>query len=60
VPGPGEPKPGEIATYDEHRRTIRLAVLGLRARGIVLKNPACAGKTFSSDFDVPDRIVPAA
>ena len=40
----------EIETYDDHRMAMCFAVLGLKVRGIKIKNPACVKKTFPNFF----------
>jgi len=42
--------PTEIETYDDHRMAMCFAVLGLRVRGIKLRNPSCVKKTFPNFF----------
>jgi 3-phosphoshikimate 1-carboxyvinyltransferase len=43
---PGTPRPGVVRTYDDHRMAMSFAVLGLRAPGIEIADPACVAKTF--------------
>jgi 3-phosphoshikimate 1-carboxyvinyltransferase len=40
----------EIETYDDHRMAMCFAILGLKIRGIKIKNPACVKKTFPNFF----------
>lgn len=40
----------EIETYNDHRMAMCFAILGLKIRGIKLKNPACVKKTFPDFF----------
>ncbi|MEW6307216.1 MAG: 3-phosphoshikimate 1-carboxyvinyltransferase [Verrucomicrobiota bacterium] len=40
----------EIETYHDHRMAMCFAVVGLRAPGIKLRNPACVKKTFPNFF----------
>ena len=47
---PSIPKPAEIETYDDHRMAMGFALVGLRAPGIVIKNPECVSKTFPDYF----------
>ena len=42
--------PAEIETYDDHRMAMSFALVGLRAPGIVIKNPECVSKTFPDYF----------
>lgn len=48
--------PAELHTYDDHRMAMSLAVLGLRAPGLVLKDPTCVNKTFPEFFDVLETL----
>ena len=36
----------EIATYDDHRMAMSIALAGLRVGGVRIVDPACVGKTF--------------
>jgi 3-phosphoshikimate 1-carboxyvinyltransferase len=38
--------PAEIATYDDHRMAMSLALAGLKVPGVKILDPACVGKTF--------------
>ena len=49
---PGPLHGASIATYDDHRMAMSLALTGLRIPGIVIENPACVGKTFPGYWDV--------
>ena len=49
---PGLPHPAELETYDDHRMAMALALIGLRAEGIRVKNPGCTAKTFAEYFEV--------
>jgi 3-phosphoshikimate 1-carboxyvinyltransferase len=40
----------EIETYDDHRMAMCFAILGLKIRGIRIKNPSCVKKTFPNFF----------
>ncbi len=53
---PGTPKPARIETYDDHRMAMSFAVLGLRASGITILEPACVSKTFPKFFEVLERL----
>ncbi len=44
--------PTELATYDDHRMAMSLALVGLVAPGIVIRDPSCVEKTFPSYFQV--------
>lgn len=43
--------PARIDTYDDHRMAMSLAIVGLRAPGIVINNPHCVEKTYPRYFD---------
>ena len=53
---PAPIKPAEIETYEDHRVAMSFTLAGLRAEGIVIKNPLCCGKTFENYFDVIDSL----
>jgi 3-phosphoshikimate 1-carboxyvinyltransferase len=40
----------EIETYNDHRMAMCFAILGLKIRGVKIKNPACVRKTFPNFF----------
>ena len=40
-----------IATYDDHRMAMSLALVGLRVRGVVIQDPGCTAKTYPHYFD---------
>jgi 3-phosphoshikimate 1-carboxyvinyltransferase len=40
----------EIETYNDHRVAMCFAILGLKVRGIIIKNPGCVKKTFPNFF----------
>jgi len=49
-----EPRPlhgAEIATYDDHRMAMSMALVGLRVPGVVILNPDCTQKTYPGFFD---------
>lgn len=46
----GALRPAEIETYDDHRMAMSFAVTGLRAPGIVIRDPGCVAKTFPGYF----------
>ena len=48
--GPSQLHGAEIETYNDHRMAMCFAILGLKVRGIKLKNPACVKKTFPNFF----------
>ena len=49
-------QPATIQTYNDHRMAMAFSLIGLRAEGIVIENPACVSKTFPSYFDVLDTL----
>ena len=44
--GRRELRAASLATYDDHRMAMSLALAGLRVPGVVIEDPACVGKTF--------------
>jgi 3-phosphoshikimate 1-carboxyvinyltransferase len=40
----------EIETYNDHRMAMCFAILGLKIKGVRIKNPACVKKTFPNFF----------
>ena len=53
---PGTPRPGQVATYDDHRMAMSFALLGLVHPGITVENPGCVAKTFPRFFTVLDQL----
>jgi len=53
---PGVPRPGRVATYDDHRMAMSFAILGLVHPGITVENPGCVAKTFPRFFTVVDQL----
>lgn len=51
---PGEPKPGVVETYEDHRVAMAFSLIGLKASGIVIDNPECCRKTFEEYFEILD------
>lgn len=47
---PSPPQPAQIETYDDHRMAMSFALIGLRSKGILIKNPECVSKTFPDYF----------
>ena len=39
-------RPGELASYNDHRMAMSLALVGLRVPGVVIRNPRCTAKTY--------------
>lgn len=48
---PGEPNPGVINSFNDHRIAMSCALLGLKASGIEINNPGCVAKTFPDFFE---------
>ncbi len=42
----GEPKPAEIATYNDHRMAMSFAVAGTKIDGVIIQNPEVVSKSF--------------
>lgn len=53
---PGTPRPGTVATYDDHRMAMSFALLGLRVPGIAIADPGCVAKTFPTYFAVLEQL----
>ena len=53
---PGEPKPGVVETYEDHRVAMAFSLIGLKASGIVIDNPDCCRKTFEEYFQILDAL----
>lgn len=43
---PKTPRAAKIATYEDHRMAMSLALVGLRAEGVTIDNPGCTAKTY--------------
>jgi len=46
-----------IATYDDHRMAMSLALAGLRIPGVVIQNPKCVEKTYPEFFEDLARLL---
>ena len=55
---PGERRPAQIDTYDDHRMAMSLAVVGLGQAGVVIRDPGCTAKTYPGFFTDLARLVP--
>ena len=53
---PGTPRPAKIWTYHDHRMAMAFSLLGLRAPGIAIGDPACVAKTFPRFFETLDTL----
>jgi 3-phosphoshikimate 1-carboxyvinyltransferase len=53
---PSTIRPGAVATYDDHRLAMAFALIGLRAPGIVIRDPDCVRKTFPDFFARLERL----
>ena len=49
-------RPAELDTYEDHRMAMSMALIGLRAPGIAIRNPACVDKSFPSYFQCLDAL----
>jgi 3-phosphoshikimate 1-carboxyvinyltransferase len=56
---PGRPRPGIVATYDDHRMAMSFALLGLVHPGIVIDDPGCVAKTFPGFWAALDALAGA-
>jgi 3-phosphoshikimate 1-carboxyvinyltransferase len=53
---PGQPQAAAIETYDDHRMAMAFALLGLRAEGIRIADPACVAKTYPGYWAMLERL----
>lgn len=53
---PGECKPCEIKTYDDHRLAMAFSIPGTMVDGIAILDPLCCRKTFEGYFELLDVI----
>jgi 3-phosphoshikimate 1-carboxyvinyltransferase len=49
--------PATVQTYDDHRMAMSFALVGLRAPGVVIADPACVAKTYPGYFTDLERLV---
>lgn len=49
---PSYPHAGIVETYEDHRMAMAFSLIGLRTKGIVIKNAECCAKTFENYFEV--------
>ena len=42
----------QVATYDDHRMAMSLAIAGIANQGVDIEDPKCTSKTFPTFFDV--------
>jgi 3-phosphoshikimate 1-carboxyvinyltransferase len=49
---PGTPTGGRVDPHGDHRIAMSFAVLGLRARGVVVEHPGCVSKTCPDFFEL--------
>ncbi|ODS32449.1 MAG: 3-phosphoshikimate 1-carboxyvinyltransferase [Candidatus Scalindua rubra] len=53
---PAFPHSAEISTYNDHRMAMSFALIGLRTKGIKIKNPECVYKTFPDFFERLEKL----
>ncbi|SFS42802.1 3-phosphoshikimate 1-carboxyvinyltransferase [Marininema halotolerans] len=53
---PGDPRPAELDTYDDHRLAMSLTLIGAKVAGVRLKDPGCVSKTCPSFFAEMERL----
>jgi len=49
-------RPAEVATYNDHRIAMGMAVVGLAAGGVRIADPECVGKTYPEFFEDLERL----
>jgi 3-phosphoshikimate 1-carboxyvinyltransferase len=57
---PGVLHGADIATYDDHRMAMSLALVGLRVPGVAILDPDCTRKTYPNYFDDLGRLAGVA
>lgn len=45
-----------LATYNDHRMAMSLALVGLKVPGVVIENPGCVAKTYPGFWDDLERL----
>jgi 3-phosphoshikimate 1-carboxyvinyltransferase len=53
---PGPLRGAEIETYNDHRMAMSMAIAGLGAPGVVIRNPGCTAKTYPGFFEDLGRL----
>ncbi|MFK7694486.1 3-phosphoshikimate 1-carboxyvinyltransferase [Paenibacillus sp. HJGM_3] len=53
---PGTPRPAVLPTYDDHRMSMSLALIGTRVEGIVLQDPGCVSKTCPTYWEMMQQL----
>jgi 3-phosphoshikimate 1-carboxyvinyltransferase len=53
----GDVKAAYIETYQDHRVAMAFTLMGLKAKGIVIKNPMCCRKTFENYYEVLEKLL---
>jgi 3-phosphoshikimate 1-carboxyvinyltransferase len=54
---PGNLRGASVATYDDHRMAMSLALVGLKVPGVEIQDPGCTAKTYPEYFDDLARVV---
>jgi 3-phosphoshikimate 1-carboxyvinyltransferase len=49
-------RPAAVRTYNDHRMAMAFALVGLKAPGVEIENPACVSKTFPHYFEVLESL----
>jgi 3-phosphoshikimate 1-carboxyvinyltransferase len=52
----GEPHGAEIETYEDHRIAMSFAVAGLKAPGVIIKDPDCVNKSFPEFWEYIEQL----
>lgn len=52
----GEPHGAEIDTYQDHRIAMSFAVAGLKAPGVVIRDPGCVAKSFPDFWEYFEKL----
>jgi 3-phosphoshikimate 1-carboxyvinyltransferase len=57
---PGQPQPGVVQTYDDHRIAMAFAITGTQADGIEIADPACVSKTLPEFWSILEGLAGAS
>jgi 3-phosphoshikimate 1-carboxyvinyltransferase len=48
---PGQPRPAELDSFDDHRVAMSLSLIGAKVAGVRITDPGCVSKTCPAFFD---------
>lgn len=53
---PAKLRHAQVATYDDHRMAMSLAIAGVANQGVTIEDPDCTSKTFPNFFEVLGQV----